>query len=92
MVKLTRPKSFDRFLVNAKACVTQNSEDELTKIQCPTLILGGRQDQIVGPEGSLVLSEKIPGAMLYLYDDYGHALYEEATDFHRRVKRFFMCR
>ena len=61
---------------------------ELSRIACPTLILGGEEDRIVGAEGSQALAARIPGSVLYLYPGLGHAAYEEAGDFYQRVFRF----
>ena len=84
-----KPKNFDRFLIQAEAGRTHDVYEELEKITCPTLILAGRQDKIVGGTAFEDLAEKIPGCELYVYEDYGHGLYEEAKDFVPRVLEFF---
>ena len=83
-----KPKSYDRFLVNARATLSFDARAELKKIPCPTLIIGGAEDHIVGPEASRELAEGIPGSQLYLYPGLGHAAYEEAGDFNQRVFAF----
>lgn len=85
---LGRPKSFSRFLIQAKSCIQHDSFDELAKIACPTLVIGGRCDRIVGETAALELAENINGGKLLLYEELGHALYEEARDFHERVLEF----
>ncbi|MCR5802586.1 MAG: alpha/beta hydrolase [Lachnospiraceae bacterium] len=85
-----RPKSFDRFLIQAESCMTHNAYDELDKITCPTLVIGGSDDRIVGGRQSEELAEKIPGAKLHIYEGLGHGLYEEAPDFFDRVAGFFI--
>ncbi len=84
-----KPKNFDRFLIMAEAGRTHDVYDELDKITCPTLILGGRQDKIVSGTASDELAEKISGCEVYIYEEYGHGLYEEAKDFVPRVLEFF---
>jgi len=84
-----KPKNFDRFLIQGEAGRTHDVYEELEKITCPTLVLGGKQDKIVGGSASEELAEKIPGCELYMYEDYGHGLYEEAKDFVPRVLEFF---
>lgn len=84
-----KPKSFDRFLIMAEAGRTHDVYEELDTIACPTLVLGGRQDKIVGGAASEELAAQIPGCELYIYEDYGHGLYEEAKDFVPRVLEFF---
>ena len=39
--KLTEPKNLDRFIIQATACLTHNALDEISKIQCPTFVIGG---------------------------------------------------
>ncbi|MBQ7863170.1 MAG: alpha/beta hydrolase [Lachnospiraceae bacterium] len=84
-----KPKSFERFLIMAEAGMTHDVYEELEKITCLTLVLGGRQDKIVGGDASEELASRIPGCELYMYEDYGHGLYEEAKDFVPRVLEFF---
>ncbi|MBQ7955589.1 MAG: alpha/beta hydrolase [Lachnospiraceae bacterium] len=84
-----KPKSFDRFLIMGEACLTHNAYEELHKIKCPTLIIGGKEDKILTGEASKEIAEKIEGSSLYMYEGLGHGLYEEAKDFLPRVMEFF---
>ena len=52
------------------------------------MIIGGQEDKIVGPQASLVMARKILGSLLHMYPGLGHAAYEEAEDFNRRVYDF----
>ncbi len=83
-----KPRSYDRFLANAQAILSFDARDELNKILCPTLVLGGAEDKIVGPEASRELSKRIPCSELFLYPGLGHGAYEEAQDFYSRVFAF----
>ena len=85
---LSKPKSYDRFLINAKAILKFNVVDDLDKIDCPTLIIGGSEDKIVGIDASYLMHERIEGSELYVYNSLGHALYEEAKDYNDRVLEF----
>ena len=86
--KAGKPKSFDRFLIQANACIGHDAYGELEKIPCPTLVIGGEDDKIVTGEASVEIAEKIPGSELFMYEGLGHGLYEEAKDFHKRVQSF----
>ena len=86
--KLTKPKSYDRFFAQARACMTHTMAVPLQAITAPTLVIGGEQDRVVSPDGSRALAKAIPGARLYMYEGWGHGLYEEAPDFNRRVLEF----
>ena len=85
---LQKPKDVKRFIILAKACLTCSTYAELEKIQCPVLVLGGGKDQVVTGEASVELAEKL-GCKLHIYEELGHAAYEEAADFNRRVYEFF---
>lgn len=85
-----KPKSFERFLIQAASCVTHDAWDELPRITCPTLVIGGTDDRIVTGQASEEIAARIPGSELYLYEGLSHGLYEEAPDFLRRVADF--CR
>lgn len=85
-----RPKSFRRFLIQAASCTQHNSYGELDQIICPTLVIGGDCDQIVGADAAAELAEKIRDSELYIYKGLGHAAYEEAKDFNERVLRFLL--
>lgn len=88
--KLTKPKSYDRFFIQAQACLTHDTMERLGSIQAPTLVIGGEKDLALGAEASRVLAEKIPGATLWMYTQWGHGLYEEAKDFNGRIKDFLL--
>ena len=79
---------YRRFRVNAEAILGFDASGELSKISCPTLIIGGEEDKIVGAEASRQLHALIPGSSLHLYPDLGHAAYEEAKDFNKRIFKF----
>jgi pimeloyl-ACP methyl ester carboxylesterase len=85
---LTKPRDFSRFLTQAEYCLTHDAWEELPRIFCPTLIIGGTEDRIVTAEGSRELAGQIVGAELVLYQSLSHALYEEAKDFLDRVRDF----
>ena len=83
-----RPSNYDRFLINARAILGFDASDDLNRIKCPTLIIGGEEDKTVGIHASCELKERIPGSELYVYPGLGHAAYEEAPDFNERVFSF----
>ena len=83
-----KPADYSRFLANAGAILSFDVFDELAKISCPTLILAGAEDKIVGVRASCELHEQIPQSELFVYEGLGHAAYEEAEDFNERVFRF----
>ncbi len=85
---LGKPKTYERFYRNADAILRFDALPELPKIQCPTLILAGELDKTVGVEASHALHEQIQSSALFVYPGLGHAAFEEAPDFNRRVYDF----
>lgn len=90
MTKVGRPKSFERFIIQAEACLNHNSHGELDKIKAPTLVIGGGKDKIVGENASAEIAHKIKGSKLIIYEDLGHGAYEEAEDFKEKVLEFLL--
>lgn len=85
---LQKPKDIERFLILAQACLTCEAYNILKDIQCPVLVIGAKQDQVLSGEASIELADQL-GCQLYLYEKLGHAAYEEAKDFHQRVLHFY---
>ena len=85
---MQKPKDVDRFVTLAKSCLTCDTYDSLDRIQCPTLVIGGRLDKIVGGDAATEIAERL-GCKAHIYEKLGHAAYEEATDFNKIVYDFF---
>lgn len=89
LVRLIKPKDFNRFAILASSILTFDCYEKLTEIKCPVLVIGGECDQITTGEASAEIAEKI-GCEIHMYKGYGHAVYEEAKDFNKRVYDFLM--
>jgi len=50
-------------------------------------VIGGKQDKVVSEMASEEMAEKL-GCEIYMYEELGHAAYEEAVDFNKRVLNF----
>ena len=85
---ISKPKDYRRFLINAHSILAFDAFDRLGTVACPTLILAGEDDKIVGVEASREMRQRIPNSTLHVYPGLGHAAYEEAADFYERVFRF----
>lgn len=85
---LTIPKSYGRFFAQAAACRSHDAWERLPEIAVPTLIIGGEKDLCLGAEASREIADRIPGAKLKIYEQWGHGLYEEAPDFNDTVLDF----
>lgn len=88
LCRVGRPKDFSRFIIQANSCIFHDAYCELDRIQCPTLVIGGDSDRVVGKDSSKETAERIPDARLILYHGLGHAAFQEAKDFNNRVLEF----
>lgn len=88
MIKMSEKADLKRFTILAKSCLTCDIYEELSKIQCPTLVLGGKQDKVVTGKASEEIAEKLK-CEIYMYEELGHAAYEEAKDFNEKIYKFF---
>lgn len=87
LITSVRPESGERFVRLVKACKTGGPYNELDMIKCPTLVLGAGLDAVVGPEASRELA-RILGCELYIFEDYGHGVYDECPEFYAKAYDF----
>lgn len=85
--KVGKPKDMERFIRLAKACFSCETYEILDRIKCPVFVIGGRKDNIVSGEASEEIAEKL-GCEIFMYEDMGHAVHEEAKDFNHKVLEF----
>ena len=88
--RLTKPKSYERFFIQADACLSHNAYDRLQEIRLPTLVIGGEKDLALGGEASREIAAQIHGAELKMYEQWGHGLYEEEKTFNQAVLQFLL--
>lgn len=71
------PVAFGRRL---DAGYAHDTYDRLPKISCPTLVMVGKDDEIIPWENSKVIAERIPGAQLVVLEPAGHGFWIEQTE------------
>ena len=54
--------------------LSQETEDRLGEVQCPTLLVFGLHDKLASPEAGSILREKLPNSHLSFIYDAGHAI------------------
>lgn len=86
--RIGKPKDLSRFIIQANACIHHNTYNELDKIKCETLVIGGDSDRVVGKNSSEEIAERISGSKLIILKGLGHMAYEEAKDFGSQVLSF----
>ena len=86
---LFKPKlnQLDRFIVLARSCLKFDVSDKLDKIQAKTLVIGAALDQVIPVGFSNELAKKINCQKL-IFENSGHAVHQEVSDFNRTVLNF----
>lgn len=64
----------------ARSAIKHNMEPELHKIQSPTCIIWGKQDNVTPPEVAIEMDRLIPNSNLFWMDQCGHAAMMEKPD------------
>ena len=88
MGRLGRIKDENRIAIQSQSCLTHDSLEVLKEIQCPTLILGALEDDVIGVKDSKELAKAISGCQLLILKHSGHALYEENKVFQEAICKF----
>ncbi len=82
-------RDLHRFIISAKAIFSFDCSYELSKVQCPALVIGVEGDKVVGDKGSYDLARAL-SSELYMYGrEYAHCVFDEAPDYKDRIKAFF---
>ena len=88
--KLSKPRSYDRFLTQAEACLIHDTYALLPRIQSETLVMGGKQDLALTGEASYEIAEQIPNVELKMYPQWGHGLYDEEKTFNPVIRNWLL--
>ena len=75
LIRTYDKKLCEPFGVLTEACLEFDREKELSKINCPTLVIGATNDKIFGVAPSKIIAEKTGGKLMIL--EGSHAIYEE---------------
>ena len=82
------PEELRKFVVLAKGTKNFSSVRALKKIKCPVFVIGSKADKVLGGGASETLAQKL-GCKLFMYQDFGHAVYDEAPDYKQKMLEFF---
>ncbi len=81
-------KSLEGFVIQARACLAHDAAGDLGRIKCPTLVIGGDEDRVLGADAAAELAAGIENSRLYICEGLGHGAYEEDPRFNARVLDF----
>jgi len=76
----------------ARVCLDFEAYANLENVTCPTLVLGVKLDQTLGVIASREIAETLKQngtpVELCVYENYGHAVNDEAPDYRKRILEF----
>lgn len=87
LANIGSPEEMERLSILAAACVTHDARSLLPDIKCPVFVICSREDDVFPYSDSEYLAGAL-GCKLFIYDGYGHAVYDEAPDFKSRMLGF----
>lgn len=85
--KVGTAEDCQRFEHLVTACMDFDISDKLSKITCPVLVLGSAHDSALGADSMRYIAKTL-GCEIHLYDQYDHAVYDEAPDLKERIHAF----
>ena len=83
----TSDLDYANFLTSLSAIRDFDVKDQLKNIKCPIFVLGAGEDRVVGVEASHDIVKET-GCKYYIYEGYGHGVYDEAPDYLSRIDEF----
>lgn len=86
--KAVTAEEINRFIILAKGMLGNDISKELNRISCPVLVIGDKEDLVMGEDSSMRIVKGIKNSKLFMYDHYGHAAYDLAPDYKERMLRF----
>lgn len=89
--KTVTEEELGRFIILGEGMEGYDITDQIGQIRCPMLAIGDRQDQVLGGSATEKIGEYMSGNEnfeLFMYDGYGHAVYDLAPDIKDRMKDF----
>lgn len=82
------PEHLQKFDIFVDAQINCDITDKLANIKCPVFVVASKGDKLLGIDSANFLIEQL-NCESYIYEKYGHAVYDEAPDFPQRMLDFF---
>ncbi len=86
-------EELERFVILASSIPGFDISGELSRINCPVLALGAFEDPVLDSDATMEIAANLdyrPDFALYMYNGYGHAAFDTAPDYRKRVYDFFI--
>ena len=89
--KTVTKEELEHFVILAEGMRGFDITEGLAGIQCPVLAIGDFEDAVVDADATMEIAEKLekkPDFRLFMYIGYGHAAYDLAPDYKKRILDF----
>lgn len=86
------PEDLARFRILVEGTAGFSAAERLGEIRCPVLLLSASDDRVLGPDAGEEIARAFAGRPDFAehrYSRYGHAAYDLAPDYKRRLLAFF---
>lgn len=93
VAETVKERELEKFVILAEAIKDFDVTNEIEKIKCPVLVIGVFDDAVLDSDASMEIAEKLDNrtdCALYMYNGYGHAAFDTAPDYRKRVYDFLM--
>ena len=78
---------YRNFLISPAAVRAFDDQEAISGISCPALVLGAGSDRVLGVQAAYDLAGAL-NCPYYIYEGYGHGVYDEAPDYLFRINDF----
>ncbi len=85
-------EDLERLIIFVEGTKGFNVVDELGRIQCPVLAVGVYEDSVLDSDATMEIAANLDHRAdfrLYMYIGYGHAAFDTAPDYRKRLLEFF---
>lgn len=82
-------EELQKLTIYTKALQKYDLSSEIKMIKTPMLVIGSKKDKIDDYKDMIEIANTVNGD-IFLYEDYGHAVFDEASDFKNHIMEFFM--
>ncbi len=86
--KLVKPADWEKFIISTESLLDFDYYEQLDRIKCPVFVIGGRNDKVTTATAAEEIAEKLK-CPIFIYEEFGHAAYDEAKDFNQKILEFF---
>ena len=91
--KTVTDSELEKFITCAESIRDFDLSGRLKEIKCPTMVIGDYNDEVLDADATMQIAENLDHMSdfkLFMYIGYGHAVYDMAPDYLKRVRDFLI--